>query len=726
MHLTKFYPLLLCVTGFIAASAQDKAANTDTLNAKETGQVTVVAKISGTTIEPGKIIYNTKDLPVSRAGSAGDILKFMPSVAVGGPPGVPRDIRYRGLEKSYSLVLIDGKNSGLTGNTRETILNQIPASAIDHIEIISNPGPEFDGEGVNGVINIVLKKGARQSGVHGNATASVDNLGGYSASTNLAYKSSKGWEFFGGLDHYRMHWTNSRLMIDNQQISKYKADGSPDGLQRTDGREKRNTPNTTLRAGFRFAPSKNSSFTAEYTRGIQQEDKYKTTDTRNLKADNSFKDRTFRVEDRHDVMTYDQVRLNYMLTFRNKSSLTIETNGLLSSQRTPRTTTDQKLTEAGEHVNTQPAITNTAENSKDKNIFTQADYRLPIGKFFTLQSGYKHSYRNRDAEKWDDKYNYNTGKFDRTQKHTDNFQYTENIHAAYLKGTWRRGRFNADGGLRYENTGIHSATPDNSSSATGSYGVWLPNLNLFYNIDATQYVKASIGRRIRRAGFKDLNPFEDQSDPAKYKSGNPDLKPEKAWLWEVGYLKNFKWGNAGINLFRRDLVDMISKATLDYQLPGGEMILYEKPVNVNKAYVQGLELMAGFNLFKWMDLQLNYSRFGSKVLQDSLYSGDAVKDQYDWSAKTIANFYLPTQTSLQFAWNAIGPKVSNTKKEKTIQYLDAAITQKLLKNTDIFLRVSDVFATNNKVSEEITAAQYKQQWQNGVGRVFYIGASVTF
>lgn len=725
--MTRTYTLLLfSLIGCAKLSAQQTPATDTTKKIKDLTAITVVAKVSATTIEPGKIIYEAKDLPVSRAGSAGDILKFMPSVAVGGPPGVPRDIRYRGLEKAYSLVLIDGKNAGLTGNSRETILNQIPASSIERIEIMSNPGPEYDGEGVNGVINIILKRGARKDGIHGSIMASGDNLGGYATSASVNYRKNN-VELYGSFDHYVMHWNDKRNMVDSQDITKRKADGSIDSYQDINGYEKRHTPNTTIKTGIRFQPTRNSSFLAEYSHGIQQEDKYKVTDTRNLKPDHSFKDRTHKIEDRHDNLNFDQLRLAYSVALSPKADLSIETNGVLNHQQGPRENKEQKLKADGSALNTTPAITHTDEINTDRNIFTQVDYKQLLSKTFTIQAGYKHSYRNREAEKWDDKYNYATQKFDRTQKGTDNFEYTENIHAAYVKGIWKYQRWNIDGGFRYENTGIKSSTTLASTGmADGQSGILLPNLNLIYNLDKTQYVKASMGRRIRRAGFKDLNPFVDESDPAKFKSGNPDLKPEKAWLWEVGYLKNFSWGNAGVNLFRRDIRDMITKNTVDFESTPGNLILFEQPINITKAYVQGMELMAGFNLFKWMDLQVNYSLFDSKVLRDSIYDGDAVKDQYDWSAKSVADFYLPTKTGIQVAWNAVGPKVSNTKRESTIQYFDAAVTQRLFNKLELFLKVTDIFESNKKEMVETTTQQYKEQWQLAVGRTFTLGASLNF
>ena len=98
-----------------------------------------------------KVINVEKNL-VSTGGNAVDVMQTIPSVTV----DVDGNLSMRG--SSNITVLIDGKPSGLTGTSRSAMLEQIPASSIESIEIISNPSAKYDPDGMTGIINIILKK----------------------------------------------------------------------------------------------------------------------------------------------------------------------------------------------------------------------------------------------------------------------------------------------------------------------------------------------------------------------------------------------------------------------------------------------------------------------------------------------------------------------------------------------------------------------------------------
>lgn len=99
-----------------------------------------------------KRVFNVEKSIVTQGGSATDILETIPSVAV----DVDGNLSLRG--SGGVVVLIDGKPSSLTGADRSAILEQIPANAIESVEVITNPSARYDADGMSGIINIVLKK----------------------------------------------------------------------------------------------------------------------------------------------------------------------------------------------------------------------------------------------------------------------------------------------------------------------------------------------------------------------------------------------------------------------------------------------------------------------------------------------------------------------------------------------------------------------------------------
>lgn len=688
-------------------------------SSNQLAEVQVTSSIGVTQISPGKTVYQISDLPVAAGASAGDILKLMPSVAMGGPPGIPRDVRYRGLSNAYTMVLVDGKNTGLQGNNREMIVNQIPASAIERIEIISNPGPQYDADGVNGVVNIILKKD-RKFGTHGTAGLFYDNRNGYNASLGLSHKVQKA-DFYVNFDRNQVNYKEGNLLTETNLQTKLK-NGVLDGYSDIFATEFRDLTSQNFKAGAKFYPTQRSVLSVEYLNGFQNEHRIKITDTKNLDKTQKFKDRTVRTEDRHENLSYNQWAAEFRQSFKNGSTLSISGNYVQTAQPKPRIQSDQKTSEAGIALDNKPAIQNVGENALDHNLFAQADYFLPISKTYAMRAGYKFSNRNRESSQLTEKYDYTKQVFVPSVSGTDNFEYDEDIHAIYISNDFTFNKLRAEIGFRNEYVQYTSASLIKATSSDGKYNMPLPTVNIYYNLDTTQYFKFSIGRRIRRPDMKQLNPFIDDSDPTKIKAGNPDLKPEKAWAYEVGYMKNFKRWSIGTNLFRRDLDNVIQKLTTDVSAG----VVLEKQENFGAAYVQGVEFIAAFQLVKWWNINANYSRYNSK-LKDERTGGGALQDQFDWSAKIISDFnFNRIGLLIQTAYNAVGPKISTQKTENTIAYWDMAISKRLLRNSYLNLRVADVFATNQKTTLETTTAQVSNKLQDTPGRLVSVGFTYNF
>lgn len=687
--------------------------------ANSLNEVVVSTKVGFTQIEPGRVVYNVKDLPVSNGATAGDILKLMPSMAMGGPPGVPRDVRYRGLEKSYTLVLIDGKNSGLTGNSRETIVNQIPASSVDYIEIISNPGPEYDGDGVNGIVNIVLKK-SRQSGTHGALALMADNRKGYNSSLNLAYNKNN-LNAFINYDRNQVNFIANKGINEVSEVQKF-ANGLPNGTTNSIALENKNTPSDNLKAGFGFNLIRNNPLSIEYQQGSIVDEKLKTNDTYNYISDGSFKDRTFRTENKTEDFTYRQLGLNYKHILGSLSNIRFSANYIRSKQPANTIQSDQKLKADGALADNKPVLQNRLQDNNDNNFFSQADFSSLIKPRYLLKAGIKFSGRNRDATSTLDKFDYTKQHFVSSVAGGDNFSYHENVYAAYLSNEFTFGKLSIDPGIRVEFTDLKSKSVLTDTRVNDNYFIPLPSLAANFAFDETQYLKASFGRRIRRANFKDLNPFVDDADPLKIKEGNPALNPELSWSYELGYMKNFKKVYAGSNIFYRDINDIIQKTITD--LPAGGVL--EKPENFSAAYLGGIEFLTGGTPFKWLNVNANYSRFFSEIKDSKFGGGDALADQFQWSSKLITDFNLPKQLMIQLAYNIIGPKKSAQKTEDVLHFMDIGISKTLIKNGSMMLRVADVFDTNDKIRNEFTAAQTSYRLQRTPGRFASLGFSYNF
>src|SRR5260221_505710 len=147
-------------------------------------EVVISAQKSQIQLGIDKKSFNVDQSLVSQGGSVTDLLTNVPSVQV----DVNGNISLRG--STNVKVLINGKESALTGGDISDILQSIPASAIETIEVITNPSSKYQAEGDSGIINIILKKNA-QKGFTGSASASAGSQNTYNGTINLAYQNSK-------------------------------------------------------------------------------------------------------------------------------------------------------------------------------------------------------------------------------------------------------------------------------------------------------------------------------------------------------------------------------------------------------------------------------------------------------------------------------------------------------------------------------------------------------
>ena len=129
--------------------------------------------------ETDKMVYNASDDIVAGSGTAEDVLNKVPMVTV----DQDGEVALRG--NTNVKILLNGRPN------REGDVDNIPASLIDKVEVITSPSAKYDPEGMAGIINIVLKKGKYEGlngtiKIHGkhNQHNSIDNLNGFTFYSN--------------------------------------------------------------------------------------------------------------------------------------------------------------------------------------------------------------------------------------------------------------------------------------------------------------------------------------------------------------------------------------------------------------------------------------------------------------------------------------------------------------------------------------------------------------
>lgn len=109
-----------------------------------------------------KLVYGREELDRMNELTVGDYLRRLPSVTFTGPPGTPKDVRVRGMDKGYTEILIDGEPVASGTKERQIQVDRLPLDMVERIELIRAPTADMSNEGLMGAINIVLRDAPKQ------------------------------------------------------------------------------------------------------------------------------------------------------------------------------------------------------------------------------------------------------------------------------------------------------------------------------------------------------------------------------------------------------------------------------------------------------------------------------------------------------------------------------------------------------------------------------------
>nr|WP_239691853.1 hypothetical protein [Hymenobacter coccineus] len=185
------------------------------------------------------------------------------------------------------MAVDDNGQVSLRGNSSVTLyldgkpapsslrLDQLPASRLETIEVITNPGAQYSAQGTGGIINLVQKK-QTQPGLNGVAQATMGTRDKYSAALNLNRRVGK-FNFFGSTNLVNNRFRGSAGL---QQVAT--ADGRTTRTDQT-GQNLRHQASEDLQLGVDYAPNDQERFTLStelYKNDLRQTSDFATRLTR--------------------------------------------------------------------------------------------------------------------------------------------------------------------------------------------------------------------------------------------------------------------------------------------------------------------------------------------------------------------------------------------------------------------------------------------------------------
>ncbi|MES2331652.1 MAG: outer membrane beta-barrel protein [Bacteroidota bacterium] len=573
-------------------------------SAKTLANVSVTSRKPFIQMAQGKVIVNV-DASVTNAGTTVlEVLEKSPGVMVDKNGGISLQ------GKQGVLVLIDDKQTYLSGADLNNLLNGMSSSQVETIELITSPSAKYDASGNAGIINIKTKKN-RQIGFNGVFTTAFAQ-GRYPKNNNslvLNYRNGKFNTFLtysanlnkGFTDIYalRRYYNNSGALLsvlDQPTIFISKNFGN------------------TLKAGFDFYASTKTTLGISLT-GISVARNGTSDATASWKNANGATDSAIRTLGATTYQfTNGGINLNAKHNISKTQDLSVDLDMLKYNIQNDQSFSSKLQTATGY---TEGSLGNLPSTIS---IFSaKADYVLQASKNSKLESGYKLSGINTDNTAAYQSFDGFTWKEDLGK--SNHFLYKENIQALYASFEQKLSRISFQAGIRYENTHYDGHQLGNSarkdSAFSKNYSGFFPSGYISYQADSSNTFTLTAGRRIDRPPFQKLNPFVTIINKYTFERGNPFFLPQYSWNMELSHQ------------FKQLLTTTISYSIIkDYfsQLflsEGNDILVYTNG-NVGKMYNLGISVAVQATPVKWWTLsgQAIYNHKELKGYQNVNYNSE--------------------------------------------------------------------------------------------------------
>ncbi|WP_461055972.1 TonB-dependent receptor [Spirosoma arcticum] len=647
-----------------------------TETAKQLNEVVVQGQRQAYEYSLDRKVVNVDQLPIAQGGSAIDILQNVPSVTV----DVDGTLSLRG--SSNVIVLVDGKPSGLTGLDRQAVLDQIPASNIERVEIITNPSSRYDADGASGIINIILKK-EQASGFNGTVQLNVGTRDKYNASVNLNARLKK-LNLFGSYNFRDFRRFQYRIS-DRQNLF---TDATSYLSQRNDA--VRRSVNNNLRLGFDYALTDRDNITisALYRPGYSYDSEFETFNTQD--ANRVSLGLTRRSTEEKEPQTGIDYTAGYRRTFAKKGrELTVD--AALSTNRGTENQLFSNSTTLPENLLTPNFLIGQqrASNYQNNRVgVLQTDFVNPLKGKQWLEAGLKYTYRRLGADYVFE--NLFSDSWVLNPNISNNFIYNEHTSAAYVNFGNALKKFSYQAGLRTEYTNILTDQRTTSQQSKRDYIYLFPSAFLNYNLTKEQKVQLNYSRRINRPSVRSLNPFVDLSDPLNIRFGNPLLSPELINSMELSYLWNGKTTSINSSLFYRQTNNEITS----YRTLRDDGITEQTSLNLNRSQNYGLEVVANQDITTWWKVNGTFTFFQRSIQGGANIPGILTRTNRSWTSRVTTDLRPWRGTAIQLAVNYRSPFIIAQGTIHSFFNVDIGVKQTVLKGRGTLnFRISDIFNT---------------------------------
>ena len=663
-----------------------------------------------------KITYDIENDPDSKSNTVIEMLRKVPMVTVDGED----NIRVNG-SSSFKIYVNNKPNQMMSNNPME-VLKSMPATSIKKIEVITNPGPKYDAEGVGGILNIITH-GQRIEGYTATFSGNVSNRSA-GGSTYATVKSGKlmmsGRYSYNYYNSPRSYSGSSRKSIGN--ITDSSSDLESESTSKGHGYSQFGSFEASyeidtlrlLTASFDLygGGSKNDGDgTTIATSPLTQTQLYRYTTTNHSKNNYGYINggidyqRSFSVPERLLTLSY---KIEDEPNQRESNTNYIDMHAIDGWEDFLQRLKNQ-YNDGSEHMT--------------EHTF-QIDYTTPFAKIHTLETGLKYILRNNSSE--NDRYEEDI--FD--QDHSSHYKHRNDIFAAYLGYGLKFEKLSGRLGLRYEHTlqdvEYKLGRGDDFKKHFNDY---VPSASIGYKLTQTSNLRLGYDMRIYRPGIWYLNPYLDDSTPTNIYQGNSHLESEKCHSINLSY-SNFT-PKLNINLalrygFTNNSIENVVRMVPDTQISGlknptGKDVLYTTYENIG--HRQGVNLNTYIN---WNATKNTRVYFNGQISYTDMDDGGTLSN-HGWSlfAYGGAQQTLPKDLRISFNFFAITPNVNLQGRGSSYSDYSMSIQKSWLKKRlTLTLSASNFlkkYKQNNYTTEDISF--YANSWSKYVNHRFSLSIS---
>ena len=645
-------------------------------------EIVIIAEKSTVEIRLDKRIYNVgKDMTV-KGGSASDVLDNVPSVDV----DVEGNVSLRGNENVR--ILIDGKPSALVGLSGTEALRQLPADAIERVEVVTSPSARYDAEGTAGILNIILRKGVA-TGLNGSLNTTIGDPTQYRIASNINFRTKK-INFFTNLGYRNSSGPGNFLT----NLSTFENE-SVNSLRIEDRDFERNRNGYNINLGLEYFLSNESSITGTYF--------YRDSDNKNLSTN------TIQVFDANNILEFSDVRIQDEDEIDETSQISLNyTNNLNSSGH--KLTIDFQYSDSKEietaFIDDALASEKNITTENSKSTLIQSDYVLPIGEHMQFELGYRGDFQDLNS-------NFLVNRIPELDFNpSNNLIFKQNVNAIYSQFGNKINKFSYLLGLRTEITDVKVRLTNTNENFDYRYTEVFPTINFGLERTDNQSFTLGYSRRLRRPRYWYLNPFESRNSQNVIYKGNPGLIPTFTNSFDLGFLQKIGKLTLNSSIYFQHSVNAIQRVTRDeIRLLDGvnQVITIREPINLASEDRYGFELTANYNPSKKVRLSgsfnvfqqeskglYEYNKFTIDETSGAIISSPEIQDlgniNNSWFSRFNATFTLPWKIQMQNRLSYRGPRYTAQSESKGMFSANIALSKDVFSEKGtLVLNVSDVF-----------------------------------